>query len=808
MEVFILIALLVIVILLSNLKSVYKDSIKGLTQTVDQLTREIRGLRSEINILKRTTSVTPTPSKTVTPKDQTTSQASEEEQKEGPVPMAERPTVRPEPRPVPPSEPKPEPLRPVQPQPEVVHRAPEVRPEAEEGWIEKWLRNNPDLEKFIGENLVNKIGIAVLVLGIAFFVKYAIDKEWINEIGRVSIGLLCGALLVGIAHYLRNSYRSFSSVLAGGGIAVFYFTIAFAFHQYHLLSQTAAFIIMVVITSFAVALSVLYDKIELAVIAAIGGFITPFLVSTGEGNYIVLFTYLVILNIGLLSLAYFKRWPLVNIVSLFFTELIFAGWMIQTLTGSKPVSYPIALLFATVFYLIFLGMNMLYQIKNKLAFRPFDYFIILFLTATYYAAGMVLLHYWNDSAYQGLFTLAVGLLNLCLAWYFFRKNLAERNLLYLLIGLTLTFITLTIPVQLHGHAITLFWSAETVLLLWLYQRSTISLFKKSSVLIGLLTIVSLIMDWDQTAQSTTYQLDVIFTDMKGIVTNIVVTIAFAVYGFLISRQDHNEEFILMIKNGAAKKVAYVLSAAVLYLTCIFGVNLYFGALDSYNVPNVYHRLITYVFGITFFTVYQKTRQPAGWTPITIPAICFLIHFISNGYIQSLRNSVLEGRSEWMHLFMHWISIAALLYLIYQTIHYIKRNQQAFERSKKVLSWSIPVILVLLLSRECRHLFVVGGYDSYSIGYLQQQYGKAVMTILWAVCSFALMWIGMKYKNKDLRIVSLSLFSLALLKLFFADLTGISEGGKIAAFILLGVLLLTVSFMYQKLKKMIIDDAQV
>ena len=52
-------------------------------------------------------------------------------------------------------------------------------------WFETWLKNNPDMEKFIGENLINKIGIAVLVLGIAFFVKYAIDKDWINEVGRI-----------------------------------------------------------------------------------------------------------------------------------------------------------------------------------------------------------------------------------------------------------------------------------------------------------------------------------------------------------------------------------------------------------------------------------------------------------------------------------------------------------------------------------------------------------------------------------------------------------------------------------------------
>jgi len=105
-----------------------------------------------------------------------------------------------------------------------------------------------DLEKFIGENLLSKIGIAVLVLGISFFVKFAIDKNWIREAGRVIIGLIAGGILIGIAHRIRHSYRSFSSVLMGGGLTVFYFTIAFAFHEYHLIGQKTAFGIMPVLS--------------------------------------------------------------------------------------------------------------------------------------------------------------------------------------------------------------------------------------------------------------------------------------------------------------------------------------------------------------------------------------------------------------------------------------------------------------------------------------------------------------------------------------------------------------------------------
>mgnify|MGYP000414998581 CR=1 FL=1 len=84
-----------------------------------------------------------------------------------------------------------------------------------------FFERNPDLEKFIGENLINKIGIAILVIGIGFFVKFAIDQDWINEVGRVFIGIVCGGILVGFAHYIRNTFRSFSSVLVGGGMAIF-----------------------------------------------------------------------------------------------------------------------------------------------------------------------------------------------------------------------------------------------------------------------------------------------------------------------------------------------------------------------------------------------------------------------------------------------------------------------------------------------------------------------------------------------------------------------------------------------------------
>jgi uncharacterized membrane protein len=462
-------------------------------------------------------------------------------------------------------------------------------------WWQQWLQNNPDLEKFVGENLVNKIGIAVLVLGIAFFVKYAIDQDWIKESGRVIIGIGCGAIMVGIAHYLRNSYRAFSSVLAGGAIAVFYFTIAFAFHQYQLFSQTAAFIIMIFITAFAVALSLLYNKIELAVIAVIGGFLAPFLVSNGRGNYVALFCYLIILNIGMLTIAWFKKWPLLHILSFFFTLLIYGGWLINGFLGNAPLPYINGLLFATAFYVIFLTTVLLYNLRTKKSFKVFDFSLLMMITFSFYAEGMTLLSEWNNGAYQGLFTITLGMINLCLACFLYKSQQGDKNMLYLLIGLTLTFITLSAPVQMHGHTITMFWSAECVLLYWLHQRSSIKIFKYSSAIILLLMVVSLLMDWSIANEESATFMPVIFINWQGAITNIITILSLCLYAVLLKKTAENEEYVLSIKNSIFSNCLAVAALLVLYATCMFAVNLGFISQQSFDIPNAYHQLITYSF---------------------------------------------------------------------------------------------------------------------------------------------------------------------------------------------------------------------
>jgi uncharacterized membrane protein len=664
-----------------------------------------------------------------------------------------------------------------------------------------------DIEKFIGENLANKIGIAVLVLGIAFFIKYAIDKNWINETGRVIIGFISGSILIGLAHYFRNSYRSFSSVLVGGGLSVFYFSIAFAFHQYHLIGQLTAFIAMVIVSVFAVLLSLFYNRQELAILATIGGFITPFLVSTGNENTIALFTYLCILNAGLIALSWFKRWPAINIISLFFTTIIFSGWLIKHLSFENKMPFPHqeALFFATLFYLLFVTMNIINSLRLRNKFNSFDFMILLCVNFLYYAAGMIILDLWHVANSKGLFTLSLGLFNLLCTAVFYRKKSVDRNFVSLLMGLSITFISLTAPVHFRGNHIVLFWAAESVLLLFLYLRSKISLLKIASVLVLLAMLISLVITWMDVYFTGNPLMPVVIN--KGFITTLVVSIALFIYHRMI-RKEQGEEFIAAIPTSLSRKVLLIAAVSILYLSGVLELYYQFSnRITQAPVHSVYLQTYTFAFVLILLLLYKK-KIAYPFLKFLLTAFCFVLYLINIAGNQLVSISILTGNGNSNLFLAHWVADLLLLWLLYDLIRFFfdKANTRWLDY-RSAFTWIAALGIVLMLSIEMNHINMWVNYrNETDWPWWRNLYQKAGLSILWSICSFSLMWLGMKHSFRTLRIISLSLFTVTLVKLFVFDIRNIPPGGKIAAFILLGILLLVVSFMYQRLKKIIIDDA--
>ena len=683
-------------------------------------------------------------------------------------------------------------------------------PQPEESWFDKWLKDNPDMEKFIGENLINKIGIGILVLGIGFFVKYAIDQDWIKEIGRVAIGLFCGAVLIGLAHRLRKNYHSFSSVLAGGGLAVFYFTVALAFHQYHItvFNQTGAFVSMVVITAFAVVLSILYDRLELAIIATVGGFLTPFLVSNGQGDYVVLFTYLSILNAGLIALAYYKRWRALNFIAFVFTQIIYLGWIING--DATPFPYKDTFIFGCIFYAMFVVMNVIHHVSRGSKLKAFDFIILLSVNLCFYGAGVTLLTDWGMGDYRGLFTASLGLINLVLGWLFFKHSKADKNFIYLIIGITVTYISLAAPVQLKGHYITLFWAAETVVLLWLYQRSFIRLLKVASALITVLMLVSLLMDWSQVYIQIYDNLqppELPIIANKGFVTGIICSLAMLTM-YRLLKKEADTYYISGFTIKHIRQFYVITSLALVFVTGLLEVNFqYSNRLSNTGIQFIYLQLYITAFFVVLFLILDRFKIDIGSVArLTIPAILFALYVLNIQNIYVTEKNMLTVDANKPHFIAEWISIALLLVLAYNTISYVRKNILALEKTLDTFTWITTIALLIIFSIEIRHLYVWLDYSTVSsIEYAENLYSKAGLSIVWGLSSFIIIWLGLSRKYKPLRVIALVVFGITLVKLFAYDIQNIPPAGKIIAFILLGVVLLVVSFMYQRIKKIIIDD---
>jgi uncharacterized membrane protein len=233
----------------------------------------------------------------------------------------------------PPPEPEPQPFTPPAPPPEPA--AAEAQPE-------------PVMETRMGLTWVNRIGVVTLLLGAAFFFKYAVDNDWIGPGGRVALGVLAGLAALGIGEVLwKRAQKLFAQGMTGLGIALLYLSFFASFGFYHLLPQAAAFVLMAVTTTAAGVLSIRYGARAVAVLGLLGGYATPVLLSTGRDAPWVLFGYVALLNLGAAWIARKKRWHAVAGLSIAATALLYVGWHDRHYAPEKAL---VATLFAFVFY--------------------------------------------------------------------------------------------------------------------------------------------------------------------------------------------------------------------------------------------------------------------------------------------------------------------------------------------------------------------------------------------------------------------------------------------------------------------------
>jgi len=330
----------------------------------------------------------------------------------------------------------------------------------------KTLRRE-SLEEVIGGSWLNKIGIIAIVLGMAYFLKYAIDNEWLGETGRVMLGVVTGLGLLLVGEGLqRKQYRSYGLTVAAGGIAILYLSIFAAFNLYSLIAQLPALFLMVLITISAVLTALRHDAKVIAWIGILGGFLTPVMLSTGRDNQIGLFIYIALLDLGVLALAYFKEWRVLNLLAFVLTQLTFLAWSVNFYAESKLWRTEF---FLTLFFFIFAVISFLYNIVHRKTARFSDVVLVFLNGAVYFLWTYALLEpsYFD---YLGLCAIVMALIHVCLGTVAHQRSPQDNLLFLVFLAMALTFLTLAVPIQLKQNWITIGWAVEAVILTWVGFR--------------------------------------------------------------------------------------------------------------------------------------------------------------------------------------------------------------------------------------------------------------------------------------------------------------------------------------------------
>jgi uncharacterized membrane protein len=320
-----------------------------------------------------------------------------------------------------------------------------------------------NFEAVIAGRWLNYVGILALLFAVTFFLKYAFDNDWVGPRGRVGIGLLMGSALYPWSQWLQGrGYKYFSEGIAGLGAAVLYLSLWAGWHYYLIFSQSTAFALMIVVTAAGIVVAVGRNSERIAFLALIGGLITPMLVSTGENHEAALFTYLAVLGVAVLGIAWVRNWKTLPPAQFAATLVYFWGWYGEFYRDDELAR---TIAFATLFFILFAALPVARSWQEG-DLSELEGAIVLLNSLAYLVALREML--WP----QNRWALTVSVLVLAAAHLGAERLLPRKNgeqlraarVLYA--GLALTFVTLAIPIRLDGRWITIAWAVEGAVLIW------------------------------------------------------------------------------------------------------------------------------------------------------------------------------------------------------------------------------------------------------------------------------------------------------------------------------------------------------
>jgi len=658
-------------------------------------------------------------------------------------------------------------------------------------------RTREEWESLIGGKLLNRIGALALIIGLGFFLKHAFDNNWISETVRVFIGGLAGLSCLGFAYRAhRKGFQIFAQGLLGAGISILYLSVYASFNFYSLIPQWVAFILMSIVTALSLAVGLYYNSLAVGVLGWAGGFLTPIMLSTGVPNETGLFTYIALLNVGLLAVVFAKKeWNIIEPLTLAGTWIIFFSWYFEYYKNSDLT---ITVFFISVFWVLFFGLD-LARLRLKwdatisqhiiAGINLFLFFIMLYVLVdkdyhTWMGGTTLLL----ACIYSGAF----------LILYKQKTVVNAVTIRYTLSAVALAVIATAI--QFEDFTTVILWSIEIALLAWcgvhwkqrflyfaaiiLFSFAVLKFFYTKGAFvfnpIEQFTPVFNERSLTLTVMAITFGLSAWLlrgSGKKGDVFSTVFHSSWCIAIFTLFTVETNDFFEWKIISQSVVAPHYLSYLRILVLAviwCIISLPLVRISLKDRIIP-----VLISGFAILALSIYLGIVYGLKFEPITDYNL--ILNVRTGSILLIIAGTFLQCRVIGPHR---------------STIPWLVK---AFS----VLQVAIVVLVLVLLTGETIDYFerqiVTGEIIGNELKQLKNL-RQLSLSGIWMLYSVTLMVYGFWRSLRNFRIIAFVLFGFTILKIFIYDLSYLETLYRIFSFIGLGVILLTVSYVYQKYKE--------
>ena len=672
-------------------------------------------------------------------------------------------------------------------------------------------RTREEWEAFIGGKLLNRIGALALIIGIGLFLKHAFDENWISETVRVLIGVFVGILcLAGAYRTHSKGLKIFAQGLAGTGIAVLYLSVYASFSFYALVPQVTAFLLMSIVTMLALAVGFYYDSLAAALLGLFGGFLTPIMLSTGQSNEIGLFTYLALLNVGLLGLLLKKEsWAILEPLSFVSTWILYAAWHAEYY---QPEDLYLTIFFISLFWLLYYALDVFRVLRARPGLLLFHHLIAGANVTVFYVILYILLdkqyHEW-----MGLATILVGAVYLGTILLAGRRTeLAVVTKARHLLG-SMALLIVATAIQFHDFRTVIVWSIEAVALIWCGLHWRIRyVWQPATWFFGI--VILKFLGTNGALQFEPIRQFTLFLSERTL-TFVIVTATLAVGAWFMTkfRTPQNDETA-----DWAKDALHFAWCVMLFALITVETNDYF-RLQSLDQQSVVLDAIGYTRLMTLPVIWILCSAFLLWLGLRAEALTVVLSSLGilalAVILDAVRGISYEPITAFITLFNRRAAsmLIVLIVMVVQTRMMLAHPDrwEWLRTTLGVLQVTIVVFLLLFFTAETRDYFE-SRMSALSISSPNTDISIPIdhlhnlqqlsLSGVWLLYSVALMAYGIWRSVRSVRIVAFVLFGITILKIFAYDLSFLETTYRICSFIGLGLILLAVSYAYQRYKTLI------